>query len=88
MALAADSKVKFRVLSAHDFDPSIRGSKRKIYRKTKSGCLTCKAKKVKVGTPISRSVEVSGLTNHVSIKVRRGKAGVRQVPAKPQGMCV
>ena len=44
-----DTKAGFQVLSFNDFDPRIRDYKRrKAHRKTKDGCLTCKAKRVKV----------------------------------------
>jgi hypothetical protein len=48
--LTTDAKAGFHVLSLNDFDPRVRDyKKRKVHKKTKSGCLTCKAKKVKVG---------------------------------------
>jgi hypothetical protein len=41
--------VGFQVLSLSDFDPRVRDyKKRKAHKKTKAGCLACKAKKVKV----------------------------------------
>jgi hypothetical protein len=44
-----DAKAGFQVLSLNYFDPRVRDyKKRKVHKKTKSGCLTCKAKKVKV----------------------------------------
>ena len=44
-----DVKPGFQVLSLNYFDPRVRDyKKRKVHKKTKSGCLTCKAKKVKV----------------------------------------
>lgn len=47
--LAMDAKARFQVLSLNDFDPRVRDyKKRKMHKKTKSGCLTCKEKKVKV----------------------------------------
>lgn len=47
--LTMNAKPGFQVLSLNDFDPRVRDyKKRKVHKKTKSGCLTCKAKKVKV----------------------------------------
>lgn len=39
----------FKLLSARDFDPNAPGYKtRPVRKKTRTGCLPCKAKKVKV----------------------------------------
>jgi hypothetical protein len=47
--VAMDVKTGFQVLSLNGFDPRVRDyKKRELHKKTKSGCLTCKAKKVKV----------------------------------------
>lgn len=44
-----DSKAGFQVLSLNGIDAKVRNyQKRKAHRKTNSGCLTCKGKKVKV----------------------------------------
>jgi hypothetical protein len=44
-----DAKAGFQILSLNDFDQRVRDyKKRKVHEKTKCGCLTCKAKKVKV----------------------------------------
>jgi hypothetical protein len=47
--LRMDAQAGFQVLSLNDFDGGVRDyKKRKVHKKTRSGCLTCKAKKVKV----------------------------------------
>jgi len=44
-----DAKAGFQILSLNGFDLRVRDyKKRKEHKKTKSGCLTCKVKKVKV----------------------------------------
>ncbi|KAI9849758.1 MAG: hypothetical protein M1838_006259 [Thelocarpon superellum] len=48
MTAMMDGKAAFRVLSLNDADPRVREyKKRKVHEKTKSGCLPCKAKRVK-----------------------------------------
>lgn len=44
-----DDAVPFRVLSARDFDKTGSGHKRRpAHKKTRTGCSSCKARKVKV----------------------------------------
>ena len=43
------AQLPFQVLSASNFDPANPAyKKRPVHKKTRAGCLSCKAKKVKV----------------------------------------
>ena len=57
--LTVEAQGAFQVLSLNDSDPRVRDyKKRKLHKKTKLGCLTCKVKKVKVCLYSSREAQI------------------------------
>ena len=63
-----EAAAAFQVLSLNEYEPQIRDyKKRKLHKKTRSGCLTCRTKRVKVRFEVER-IEALKLTSEVRRK--------------------